>query len=109
MAGQECRTRLFRTGCFPHSGQENEMARFKGQQSVHSPVHLCSWDSIPVFMWGRKKDMWLGMSRMRFLMVRSVGKILRYLSGIGRYPRYKCFFAFIEVFLCLLKQGHSEL
>lgn len=55
MAGQECRTRLFRTGCVPYSGQENEMARFKGQQSVCSPVCLCSWDSIPVFMLGAGK------------------------------------------------------
>lgn len=108
MAGQECRTRLFRTGCVPYSGQENEMARFKGQQSalqcvfVHGTLFL-------YLCWGREKDMWLGMSRMRFLMLRSVGKLLRRLSGIGRYLRYKCCFAFIEVVLCLHKQGHPEL
>lgn len=53
--------------------------------------------------------MWLGMSRMRFLILRSVRKILRCLSGVGRYLRYKCCFAFIEAVLCLHKQGHSEL
>ena len=60
MAGQECRTRLFRTGCFPHSGQENEMARFTEQQSVHSPVRLCSWDSLPVFMLGEEEGRVVG-------------------------------------------------
>lgn len=69
---------------------------------AHGTLSLC-------LCWGRKKDMWLGMSRMRFLMLRSVRKILRCLSGAGRYLRYKCCFAFIEVVLCLHKQGHSEL
>lgn len=31
------------------------MARFKGQQSVHSPVCLCSWDSIRVLMLEEEK------------------------------------------------------
>ena len=47
MAGQECRTWLFRTGSIPHSGQENAMVRFRGQQSVHPPVRLWLWDLIP--------------------------------------------------------------
>lgn len=41
--------------------------------------------------------MWLGTSRMRFLIPRSVRKILKCLSGTGRCLKYKCCFAVIEV------------
>jgi len=42
-------------------------------------------------------------------MLRSVRKILECLRGIGGYLRSKCCVAFIEVLLCLHKQGRSEL
>lgn len=84
LAGQECRTQLWAQTAASIRAR-NEMARFKGQQSVHSPVRgtlsfcLCC---------GRKRT-WLGTSRMRFLMLRSVRRRLRCPSDVGMSPRQK--------------------
>lgn len=50
-----------------------------------------------VYPGGGKRDVWLGTSRMRFLILRSVRKILKCVSGTGRCLKYKCCFAVIEV------------